>query len=326
MKRVLVTGGAGYIGSHACKHLAQEGIEPVVFDNLSRGHRDAVKWGPLVVGDLHDTTFLMETMRTYKPDAVIHFAALAYVGESVEQPHLYYANNVTGTLSLLQAMRLADVRDFVLSSTCAVYGEAASLPISEDTPRNPVNPYGRSKYFVEQMLADFATAQGLNYVALRYYNACGADRDGDAGERHDPETHLVPRALMAADGAISHLDVYGADYDTPDGTCIRDYIHVSDLAEAHFLALKYLADNGSPTAFNLGVGQGHSVLEVLGAIERVTGKSVPHQIKPRRAGDPAALYADPRKAAQGLRFMASRSSLDNIIATAWKFMQRTKRA
>ncbi len=325
MRRVLVTGGAGYIGSHACKHLAREGIEPVVFDNLSRGHRDAVKWGPLVVGDLHDTTFLLETMRTYKPDTVIHFAAFSYVGESVENPHLYYANNVAGTLSLLHAMRLADVRNFVLSSTCAVYGEAASLPISETTPRNPVNPYGRSKFFIEEMLNDFAAAHDLNYVALRYYNACGADREGEIGERHDPETHLIPRAMMAADGVISHLDVYGTDYDTPDGTCIRDYIHVSDLAEAHYLAINYLDENASPTAFNLGVGQGRSVFEVLDAIERVTGKAVPRQIKPRRAGDPPALYADPRKAAQGLRFTATRSGIDNIVGTAWDFMQRSKR-
>ena len=326
MKRVLVTGGAGYIGSHACKQLAREGIEPVVFDNLSRGHRDAVKWGPLVVGDLHDTTSLLETMKSYKPDAVIHFAALSYVGESVEHPHLYYANNVGGTLSLLHAMKLADVRNFVLSSTCAVYGEPSTLPISEVTPRNPVNPYGRSKFFIEEMLNDYAMAQGLNYVALRYYNACGADQDGEAGERHDPETHLLPRAMMAADGAISHLDIYGTDYDTPDGTCIRDYIHVSDLAEAHYLALNYLAENTSRTAFNLGVGRGHSVYQILDAVERVTGKPVPRQLKPRREGDPPALYADPRKAAQGLRFTASRSSIDNIVRTAWDFMQRAKRA
>ena len=326
MRRVLVTGGAGYIGSHTCKQLALEGIEPVVFDNLSRGHRDAVKWGPLVVGDLHNTMLLLETMRTYRPHAVVHFAALSYVGESVEQPNLYYANNVAGTLSLLRAMKLADVRNFVLSSTCAVYGEAAALPISEDTARNPVNPYGRSKFFIEAMLDDFANAQGLSYVALRYYNACGADRDGEAGERHDPETHLIPRAMMAADGAISHLDVYGTDYDTPDGTCIRDYIHVSDLAEAHYLALNYLDENTSRTAFNLGVGKGLSVYEVLHAVERVTGKPVPRQLKPRREGDPPALYADPRKAAQGLRFTATRSSINNIVRTAWDFMQRSKRA
>ena len=326
MRRVLVTGGAGYIGSHACKQMALNGIEPVVFDNLSRGHRDAVKWGPLVVGDLHDTTFLLETMKTYRPDAVMHFAALAYVGESVEHPNRYYTNNVAGTLSLLNAMKLADIRHFVLSSTCAVYGEPSALPISEETPRNPVSPYGRSKFFIEEMLDDYATAQGLNYVALRYYNACGADEEGEAGERHDPETHLIPRALMAADGTLSHLDIYGADYDTPDGTCIRDYIHVSDLAEAHYLALNYLAENTSRTAFNLGVGQGHSIYQVLDAIERVTGRAVPRQIKPRRAGDPSALYADPRKAAQGLRFAASRSSIDNIVRTAWDFMQRAKGA
>ena len=326
MRRVLVTGGAGYIGSHACKQLALNGIEPVVFDNLSRGHRDAVKWGPLVVGDLHDTTFLLETMKTYRPDAVMHFAALAYVGESVEHPNRYYTNNVAGTLSLLNAMKLADIRHFVLSSTCAVYGEPSALPISEETPRNPVSPYGRSKFFIEEMLDDYATAQGLNYVALRYYNACGADEEGEAGERHDPETHLIPRALMAADGTLSHLDIYGADYDTPDGTCIRDYIHVSDLAEAHYLALNYLSENTSRTAFNLGVGQGHSIYQVLDAIERVTGRAVPRQIKPRRAGDPSALYADPRKAAQGLRFAASRSSIENIVRTAWDFMQRAKGA
>jgi UDP-arabinose 4-epimerase len=322
MERVLVTGGAGYIGSHVCKHLAEEGVEPVVFDNLSRGHRDAVRWGPLVVGDLLDSSLLLEAMQEYKPAAVIHFAALSYVGESVANPDIYYANNVSGTISLLNSMAKAKIRKLVLSSSCAVYGVPAALPISEDTPARPVSPYGRTKHIIEAMLDDYANAFGITYAALRYYNACGADASGQLGERHDPETHLIPRALMAAAGALPHLDIYGTDYDTPDGTCIRDYIHVSDLAQGHFLALKHLNAATQNAAFNLGVGKGLSVYQVLDAIENVTGRKVPIQIQARRSGDPPTLFADPTKARTILGFVPSRSDISNVVRTAWDFMQR----
>jgi UDP-arabinose 4-epimerase len=322
MERVLVTGGAGYIGSHVCKHLAEEGVEPVVFDNLSRGHRDAVKWGPLVVGDLLDSALLLQAMQDYKPAAVIHFAALSYVGESVANPDIYYANNVSGTISLLNSMAKAKIRKLVLSSSCAVYGVPAALPISEDTPARPVSPYGRTKHIIEAMLDDYANAFGITYAALRYYNACGADASGQLGERHDPETHLIPRALMAAAGALPHLDIYGTDYDTPDGTCIRDYIHVSDLAQGHFLALKHLNAATQNAAFNLGVGKGLSVYQVLDAIENVTGRKVPIQIQARRSGDPPTLFADPTKARTILGFVPSRSDISNVVRTAWDFMQR----
>jgi UDP-arabinose 4-epimerase len=322
MERVLVTGGAGYIGSHVCKHLAEEGVEPIVFDNLSRGHRDAVKWGPLVVGDLLDSALLLEAMREHRPSAVIHFAALSYVGESVVNPDLYYTNNVSGTISLLNAMAKAEVRKLVLSSSCAVYGVPAALPISEDAPTCPVNPYGRTKHIVETLLGDYAKAFGIAYAALRYYNACGADASGQLGERHDPETHLIPRALMAAAGTLAHLDVFGTDYDTPDGTCIRDYIHVSDLAEGHVLALKYLDTDSENAVFNLGVGNGLSVYQVLNAMETVTGKKVPIQLQARRAGDPPVLIADPTKARAILGFVPSRSDISNVVRTAWDFMRQ----
>jgi UDP-arabinose 4-epimerase len=305
-----------------CKHLAEEGIEPVVFDNLRRGHRDAVKWGPLVVGDLTDSALLLEAMREYQPSAVIHFAALSYVGESVINPDLYYTNNVSGTISLLNAMAQAKIRKLVLSSSCAVYGVPAALPISEDAPTCPVNPYGRTKQIVETLLGDYARAFGIAYAALRYYNACGADASGQLGERHDPETHLIPRALMAAAGTLAHLDIYGTDYDTPDGTCIRDYIHVSDLAEGHFLALKYLGTDSENAVFNLGVGKGLSVYQVLSAIETVTGRKVPTRIEARRVGDPPILFADPTKAREVLGFVPSRSHISNIIRTAWDFMRQ----
>jgi UDP-arabinose 4-epimerase len=323
MERVLVTGGAGYIGSHVCKHLAEEGVEPVVFDNLSRGHRDAVKWGPLVVGDLLDSRLLLEAMREYQPSAVIHFAALSYVGESVINPDLYYINNVSGTISLLNAMAKAEVRKLVLSSSCAVYGVPAALPISEDASACPVNPYGRTKHIVETLLDDYAKAFGTAYAALRYYNACGADAGGQLGERHDPETHLIPRALMAAAGTLPHLDIYGTDYDTLDGTCIRDYIHVSDLAEGHFLALRYLNTASENAVFNLGVGKGLSVFEVLDAIESVTGRKVPIKVQTRRAGDPPILFSDTTKAREILGFVPSRSDISNVVRTAWDFMQQS---
>ena len=322
MERVLVTGGAGYIGSHVCKHLAAKGIEPVVFDNISRGHRNAVKWGPLIVGDLRESNLLLEAMERYRPVAVMHFAALTYVGESVLKPDLYYLNNVVGTVSLLDVMVKAGVRKLVLSSTCAVYGIPDALPITEHAPARPVSPYGRTKHMIETILADYASAFGMSYAALRYYNACGADPSGEIGERHDPETHLIPRALMAVEGRLPHLDVYGADYDTPDGTCIRDYVHVSDLAEGHFLALQHLTSTSVSSIFNLGVGKGLSVREVLDAVERVTGKRVPIEIQDRRAGDPPVLYADPTSAREILGFVPTQSDIAHIIRTAWSFMRR----
>ncbi|HEX6001174.1 MAG TPA: UDP-glucose 4-epimerase GalE [Hyphomicrobiaceae bacterium] len=324
MQSVLITGGAGYIGSHVCKHLAAKGIEPVVFDNLSLGHRDAVKWGPLVVGDILDSGLVLETMERYRPAAVMHFAALSTVGESVANPDRYYRNNIAGTISLLNAMAKAGVRKFVLSSTCAIYGVPDALPITEDAPARPVNPYGRTKHIIEMLLDDYTRAFGINTAALRYYNACGADASGEIGERHDPETHLIPRALMAAAGTLSHLDVFGTDYDTPDGTCIRDYIHVTDLAEGHLLALDYLDANACNLAVNLGVGNGLSVYQVLAAIEEATGRTVPLRIGPRRAGDPPVLFADPTKAKEVLGFVPARSDIGNIVRTAWNFMQRIR--
>jgi len=290
---IIVTGGAGYIGSHACKCLKQAGFVPVTVDNLSRGVADAVRYGPLEVGDVRDGAFLETVFAKYRPDAVIHFAALAYVGESVQRPYLYYDNNVGGTVSLLEAMRAADIGRIVFSSTCAVYGAAQTVPITESHPLAPINPYGASKRMVEQVLADGATAHGLRFVALRYFNASGADPDGELAENHDPETHLIPLALQAAFGRRPALQVFGTDYDTPDGTCIRDYIHVADLAEAHVLALKYLLDGGAPLFANLGTGSGASVREVIRTVEAVTGRLVPAEDSPRRPGDPAALVADP---------------------------------
>ena len=322
MERVLVTGGAGYIGSHVCKRLAEKGIEPVVFDNLSRGHRDAVKWGPLIVGDLLESNLLLETIARYRPIAVIHFAALSYVGESVLSPDLYYVNNVAGTISLLNAMVKAKMRKFVLSSSCAVYGVPDALPIAENAPTRPVSPYGRTKHIIETILDDYANSFAINYTALRYYNACGADPSGQIGERHDPETHLIPRALMAVEGTIPHLAIYGIDYDTFDGTCIRDYIHVADLAEGHLLALEYLNTTSRNSVFNLGVGKGLSVYQVLNAIEEVTGKRVPIQVQARRAGDPPILFADATNAREILGFAPSQSDISNIIRTAWDFMRR----
>jgi UDP-arabinose 4-epimerase len=322
MVRALATGGAGYIGSHICKRLAEQGIEPVVFDNLSRGHRDAVKWGPLVVGDLRDSGLLIETMEKYRPSAVIHFAALAYVHESVASPDLYYDNNVSGTVSLLNAMVKAGIGKLVFSSTCAVYGVPDALPIGEDTPARPINPYGRTKQIAETLLGDYARSFKLNYAVLRYYNACGADAGGEIGERHDPETHLIPRALMAAAGRLPHLDIYGTDYDTPDGTCVRDYIHVTDLAEGHLLALGHLNATSTSAVVNLGVGRGLSVYQVLDAVKEVTGKAVPVRVQPRRAGDPPSLFADPTRARELLGFAPAHSDILNIVRTAWGFMRR----
>lgn len=316
---VLVTGGAGYVGSHACKALAAAGYRPVVFDNLSRGFAELVKWGPLVVGDLGDRAAVDAALLVHRPVAVMHFAAFAFVPESVADPYLYYRNNVAGTLTLLEAMRAADVKRLVFSSTCAVYGSVTRTPISETTPTMPVNAYGESKLMVERILVDATRAYGLDWTALRYFNACGADPDVETGELHDPEPHLIPRALMAATGEISHLDVFGEDWPTPDGTCVRDYIHVADLADAHVASLRRLENGGSSDAFNLGTGTGLSVRQIVDAVARVTGRAVPVRLGPRRPGDPAALVADPARARAELGFSPSRSDIDTIVATAWRW-------
>ncbi|MEZ5887207.1 MAG: UDP-glucose 4-epimerase GalE [Paracoccaceae bacterium] len=313
--RVLVTGGAGFIGAHACKALAEAGALPVAYDNLSTGHQDAVHWGPLVRGDVRDRGALASALKQFRIDTVMHFAASAYVGESVTDPALYYDNNVNGMVALLDATRAAGVGQIVFSSSCATYGVPELLPISEYTPQAPINPYGRTKLVCEQMLKDYGTAYGIRHVALRYFNAAGADPSGVIGERHEPETHLLPLALRAAAGG-QPLNVFGTDYDTPDGTCIRDYVHVSDLARGHLLALAYLHAGGKSTGLNLGSGRGHSVLDVCAAIERVTGRSVPVHFGPRRAGDPPVLTADPALAARVLGFRTRLSDIDTIVSHA----------
>ncbi|MGK9231085.1 UDP-glucose 4-epimerase GalE [Inquilinus limosus] len=317
-RTVLVTGGAGYIGSHACKALAASGFVPVTVDNLSRGHRDFVQWGPLEEADIGDGPALDRVMARHKPVAILHFAALTYVGESVTEPALYYRNNVSGSLSLLEAARGHGIGTVVFSSTCATYGPPERVPIAEDTPQHPIHPYGASKLMIERMLADFAAAYGLRWAALRYFNACGADPDGQIGEAHDPETHLIPLVLMAAAGHRPHVEILGDDYPTPDGTCVRDYIHVADLADAHVRALRYLLAGGSSRAFNLGTGTGHTVREVIAAVERVTGRPVPVRLSPPRPGDSPTLVADPGLAASVLGFQP-RFDLEESIRTAWNW-------
>ncbi|MGO4624267.1 UDP-glucose 4-epimerase GalE [Ensifer sp. 2YAB10] len=313
---VLVTGGAGFIGSHTCKRLAQQGFVPVVYDNLSTGHRDNVRWGPLVEGDLEDTERLTTAIRTHLPECLIHFAASAYVGESVEDPGKYYRNNVAGSIALLEACRATGLARIVFSSSCATYGVPQRLPITEDTDQFPINPYGHTKLMIELMLGDYARAYDFRSVALRYFNAAGADPEGQLRERHDPETHLIPRALMAAAGGIERLDIFGDDYATPDGTCIRDYIHVTDLADAHVAAVDYLRDGGEVLRTNLGSGHGTSIRQVLEAIDRITGRRVPVQMLPRRPGDPPVLYADSSRARQRLGFRPALSDIETIIRTA----------
>jgi UDP-glucose-4-epimerase GalE len=322
---VLVTGGAGYVGSHACKALAGAGYLPVVYDNLSRGHREAVCWGPLVEGDLHDVPRLATALRTHNIAAVMHFAALAYVGESMADPETYYRNNVGGTLALLTAMREAEVGTIVFSSTCAVYGVPDRLPIAEATAKGPLNPYGETKLAIERVLHWYNLCYGLRFAALRYFNAAGADPDGEIGENHEPETHLIPRVLRAALGTGEAVEVYGTDYATPDGTAIRDYIHVTDLADAHVRALGYLA-GGESGALNLGTGQGCSVRQVIAAVERIAGRPVPFRETARRAGDPPELVADPALARIRFGWQPRHSDLDTIIATALAWERRSDHA
>ena len=320
MKTILVTGGAGYIGSHACKALAEAGYLPVTFDNLVHGHRWAVRWGPLVEGDIADRSALDRALQEFQPAAVMHFAAHAYVGESVTDPGKYYRNNVAGTLTLLEAMRDHGAAHLVFSSTCAVYGNPLSLPIAETHRCEPVNPYGASKWMIERMLADYRAAYGFGAFCLRYFNASGADPAGGIGELRDNETHLIPRAMMALQGHVDFA-VFGDDYDTPDGTAIRDYIHVTDLAAAHVAALKLLETGHGGGSFNLGTGSGFSVREILNAIRQETGREVPHTMKPRRAGDPTYLVADASAARKVLNFVPRHSDLKTVIRTAWAWHQ-----
>lgn len=316
MARVLVTGGAGYIGSHACKALATAGHEPVVFDSMEHGFENFVKWGPLERGSTLDGDRVTAVLRQYRPDAVMHFAAYIAAGESVQDPAKYYRNNTAGTLSLLRAMQGEGIGRIVFSSTAAVYGNPQSTPIGEDHPLAPINPYAHSKLMVEQILRDFQAAHDLRSVTLRYFNAAGADPDGELGECHDPETHLVPLALRAALGTGKTLTIFGDDYATPDGTPIRDYIHVSDLASAHVAALDYLLGGGAPAIANLGVGKGYSVREVLSTIERVLGRPVPTVDGDRRPGDPTELVADARQAGTLLGWSPAHADLETIIETA----------
>jgi UDP-glucose-4-epimerase GalE len=317
--RVLVTGGAGYIGSHAVRALLRRGHQVRVYDNLSTGHRSLADGSELVVGGIGDDDKLTSALRGI--DAVMNFAACAYVGESVQKPRKYFENNVQDGLCFLNKVMDCGVRNFIQSSTAAVYGLPAVSPIREDIPRQPVNPYGASKLFFEYALDAYKTAYGLRFVAFRYFNASGADDSGEIGEIHDPETHLVPRILQVAAGMIPEIEIFGTDYPTPDGTCIRDYIHVSDLAEAHVLGLEYLERGGESTALNLGTGTGHSVSEVIAAVEKNVGRKVNRKFGSRRAGDPPSLVADPSKAQSALRWKASRT-LNEIVSSAWTWLQR----
>ena len=342
--RVLVTGGAGYIGSHAVRALSRAGHQPVVLDNLVYGHAEIVRQTlqvPLVVGQVGDRQLLTDLLRGHHPElavtglegkpieAVLHFAAYAYVGESVSDPAKYYRNNLGDTLTLLETLIAAPQQGagasqspgpipIVFSSTCATYGVPQLVPMTEEHPQAPINPYGRSKWMVEQLLSDFASAYGLPSVIFRYFNAAGADPAGDLGENHDPETHLIPLVLDVMGGRRPYLQIYGDDYPTPDGTCIRDYIHIDDLAAAHVKALDYLAGGGDTTVLNVGTGVGSSVREVIEATERISGRPVPHEFIDRRAGDPVSTYADPARIAAVLGWSATRT-LDDIIASAWNW-------
>lgn len=321
-KTVFVTGGAGYVGAHCCKAFAEAGWNVVTYDNLSRGWRDFVKWGPLIEGDILDEAGLTSAMREAKPDAVAHFAALTYVGESIEDPARYYRHNSMGALAVLDAMRKADCDQIIFSSTAAIYGTPIRTPIDEEHPQKPINPYGRSKLFVERMLADYAAAYGIRYVALRYFNAAGADADGEIGERHDPEYHVIPLAIRGAMTNDCIFRVFGRDFHTRDGTAIRDYVHVTDLAEAHLRALTYLINGGTSDAFNLGTGVGTTVLEIANAVERASGCTLRRTDGARRPGDPATLVATAEKAAKALHWQPVQSDIDHVVGSAWRWHVR----
>ena len=316
---VLITGGAGYIGSHTCKALSCARYLPVSLDNLVHGHEWSVKWGPFIKGDTSDPHVLNKVFETYHPKAVLHFAAFAYVGESINDPGKYYRNNVTGTLTLLEAMRHHGCLQIVFSSSCATYGIPEEVLIPESHPQKPISPYGWSKFMIEQVLRDFERAHGIRYVSLRYFNAAGADLEGELGEEHVPETHLIPLVIQSALGQTLYVEIYGTDYPTPDGTAVRDYIHVMDLAEAHVLALNYLSTGGNSIALNLGTGRGYSVREIIKAVEHIGRHSVPVRKTNRRLGDPPVLVAESHRAAKILGWQPRYSDLHGILDTAWRW-------
>ncbi len=320
--KVLVTGGAGYIGAHACKALARSGFLPVAFDNLSTGWAEAVRWGPLVRGDLMDRARLDMALTEHRPLAVMHFAALSLVGESMQDPARYWRVNVGGALNLFEACAAAGVRHVVLSSTCATYGDQDGVLLTETTPQRPINAYGGSKLAIEAMLKDFGAAFGITHVTFRYFNVAGADPEGEVGEQHLPETHLIPLMLDAVAGKRPALTLFGTDYPTPDGTCVRDYVHVSDLADAHVLGLRHLLGGGADEVFCLGTGRGFSVREVIEASRAVTNREVPVIIGPRRAGDAAALVLSSDRATRELGWEPQRSSLRQMIGDAWAWAQK----
>jgi len=319
MKKILVTGGAGYIGSHAVRALLNQGKEVLVIDNLEKGHREAVQKEILIEGDLRDRAFLEDVFQSNPIESVMHFAADSYVGESVENPGKYYENNILSSLNLLRAMQKYGVTNIIFSSTAAVYGNGNGKPLKETDHAEPINPYGFTKHIVERMLSDFSDAHGLRFVALRYFNAAGADPNGDIGESHIPETHIIPLTLAVAAGKLPMLTVFGNDYPTPDGTCLRDYVHVTDIAEAHLNAIAYLEQGGANTILNIGNNKGYSVSEVIKTARQITGKTIPTVISGRRAGDPALLLCDNAFARQALNWQPKLSSIEKIIETAWRW-------
>ena len=324
MLNILVTGGAGYIGSHVARDLEENGYRAIVLDNLSEGHREACRGSTLVQGSIGDGAALKTVFSNHRVDAVMHFSAFAYVGESVTNPEKYYVNNVSETIALLGAMRNSGVDTFIFSSSCATYGNPEYIPIDEQHPQNPVNPYGRTKLMVEKILEDYGAAYGLKYAALRYFNAAGAHPDGSMGESHRVETHLIPLVLQAIRGVRESVSVFGSDYDTEDGTCVRDYIHVCDLAKAHRFALEALLNTGDSMRLNLGTGRGHSVRQIIGACEEVAGKKAPVTEAPRRKGDPPALVACGAQAQKALAFSPDYTGIRDIIKTAWQWEQRRR--
>ncbi len=322
MINVLVTGGAGYIGSHCCLELSKKGYNPIAFDNLVYGHQENVKWGDFCHGDIGDKKLLEACFDRYKIDAVMHFAAYAYVGESVTEPKKYYDNNLKKTLNLLECMLQKGIKSFVFSSSCATYGNPQRIPLDEEHPQKPINPYGKTKYMIEEVLQDYDAAYDLKFFSLRYFNAAGADPDGQTGEKHDPETHLIPLVLDVASGKRQAIKVFGTDYDTKDGTCIRDYIHVTDLAQAHILAIEKLLGSSPSDFYNLGTGQGYSVLEIIKKAEEITGEKITIEKTARREGDPPVLVASNQKALNQFGWQAEHSSIDEIIQTAWNWHQK----
>jgi len=321
MDAILVTGGAGYIGAQVCKTLAKAGFLPIAYDNLSTGHAYAVKWGPFVQADLCEREKLNETFQKFQPKAVLHFAASALVIESMSDPGKYYRNNLSGSLCLLEAMQTNKIPYLVFSSTCAVYGQPKQVPMTEAHPTGPINPYGRSKWMVEQMISDFEIAHGIKSIALRYFNIAGADLDTEIGENHDPETHLIPSVIQAALGVKKEIVVYGTDFPSRDGSAVRDYIHVQDLANAHVSALKWLLENKQSIQINLGTGIGHSVLEIIDAVQKFCGKPLPVRLERTRPGEPSNLTADNRRAKDLLGWSPKLSDLPNLIESAWKWHQ-----